>query len=31
MNRAFRNISFYLLLIIVALSVINYFANEPAR
>ncbi|NLJ33835.1 MAG: ATP-dependent metallopeptidase FtsH/Yme1/Tma family protein [Firmicutes bacterium] len=31
MNRAFRNISFYLLLIIVALSVINYFANEPAQ
>jgi len=31
LNRAFRNISFYLLLIIVALSVINYFANEPAQ
>ncbi|MFY9415637.1 MAG: ATP-dependent zinc metalloprotease FtsH [bacterium] len=31
MNRAFRNMSFYLLLIIIALSVINYYANEPAQ
>jgi cell division protease FtsH len=31
LNRAFRNMSFYLLLIIIALSVINYYANEPAQ
>ncbi|MGB4029593.1 MAG: ATP-dependent zinc metalloprotease FtsH [bacterium] len=31
MNRAFRNMGFYLLLIIIALSVINYYANEPAQ
>jgi cell division protease FtsH len=31
LNRAFRNMGFYLLLIIIALSVINYYANEPAQ
>lgn len=31
MNKAYRNMSFYLLIIIIALSLINHLANEPAE